>query len=219
MHTHLTKKSSNPKTGPIPVSTTEDKSCPPSCPLNDGTCYAKHGHLAMHWKKVSEKLRGESFKQFIQEVEAMATGTFWRHNQAGDLAGSGDWIDGRKLKSLVKANKNKRGFTYTHKHKIKKNHAKIKHANDNGFTVNLSADSLDHADELQSLGIGPVVVIVPADQAYNHTITTRAGNKVNVCPATYQDNVTCKSCQLCQHAGRSNMVGFPAHGTGKGNIT
>ena len=97
MHTHLTKKSSNVKTGPIPVSTTEDKSCPPSCPLNDGTCYAKHGHLAMHWRKVSEKLRGESFKQFIQEVEAMAAGTFWRHNQAGDLAGSGDWIDGRKL--------------------------------------------------------------------------------------------------------------------------
>ena len=107
MHTHLTKKSSNPKTGTIPVSTTEAKSCPPSCPLNDGTCYAKHGHLAMHWKKVSEKLRGESFKQFIIQVEAMATGTFWRHNQAGDLAGSGDWIDIRKLKSLVAANKEK----------------------------------------------------------------------------------------------------------------
>ena len=173
----------------------------------------------MLWKKVSEKLRGESFKQFIQEVEAMAAGTFWRHNQAGDLAGSGDWIVGRKLKSLVNANKNKRGFTYTHKHKIKKNHAKIKHANDNGFTVNLSADSLDHADQLQALDIGPVVVIVPAAQAYNHTITTKGGNKVNICPATYQDNVTCKTCQLCQHAGRSNMVGFPAHGTGKGNIT
>ena len=100
-----------------------------------------------------------------------------------------------------------------------KNDGKIKYANDNGFTVNLSADSLDHADELKALGIGPVVVIVPADQAYNHTITTKAGNKVNICPATYQDNVTCKTCQLCQHAGRSNMVGFPAHGTGKGNIT
>ena len=183
MHTHLTKKSSNIKTGPIPVSTTEDKSCPPSCPLNDGTCYAKHGHLAMHWRKVSEKLRGESFKRFIQEIENLEDGTFWRHNQAGDLAGSGDWVDGRKLKRLTAANKGKKGFTYTHKHKIKQNHAKIKEANDNGFTVNLSADSLDHADELKALGIGPVVVIVPADEAYNHTITTKAGNKVNICPA------------------------------------
>ena len=219
MHTHLTKKSSNMKTGPIPVSTTEDKSCPPSCPLNDGTCYAQHGHLAMHWKKVSEKLRGESFKRFIQEIENLEDGTLWRHNQAGDLAGSGDWVDGRKLKQLTAANKGKKGFTYTHKHKIKQNHAKIKEANDNGFTVNLSADSLDHADELKALGIGPVVGIVPADEAYNHTITTQAGNKVNICPATYQDGMTCKKCQLCQHAGRSNMVGFPAHGSGKRNIT
>ena len=106
----------------------------------------------------------------------MEDGTFWRHNQAGDLAGSGDWIDGRKLKQLTAANKGKKGFTYTHKHKIKQNHAKIKEANENGFTVNLSADSLDHADELKALGIGPVVVIVPADEAYNHTITTQAGN-------------------------------------------
>ena len=149
----------------------------------------------------------------------MEDGTLWRHNQAGDLAGSGDWVDGRKLKQLTAANKGKKGFTYTHKHKIKQNHAKIKEANDNGFTVNLSADSLDHADELKALGIGPVVVIVPADEAYNHTITTQAGNKVNICPATYQDGMTCKKCQLCQHAGRSNMVGFPAHGSGKGNIT
>ena len=173
----------------------------------------------MHWKKVSEKLRGESFKKFIQEIENLEDGTLWRHNQAGDLAGSGDWVDGRKLKQLTAANKGKKGFTYTHKHKIKQNHAKIKEANDNGFTVNLSADSLDHADELKALGIGPVVVIVPADEAYNHTITTQAGNKVNICPATYQDGMTCKKCQLCQHAGRSNMVGFPAHGSGKRNIT
>ena len=40
---HLTLKSANAKTGPIPVSVTSDDSCPKSCPFNDGACYAKSG--------------------------------------------------------------------------------------------------------------------------------------------------------------------------------
>ena len=47
--------------------------------------------------------------------------------------------------------------------------------------------------------------------------TTPDGRRVVVCPATYRDDVNCKSCGLCQKA-RDVIVGFPAHGARKGRI-
>lgn len=48
----LTMKSSNVKTGPIPVSTTGAQSCPNACSLKGSGCYAEGGPLGMHWRKV-----------------------------------------------------------------------------------------------------------------------------------------------------------------------
>ena len=212
MHTHFNLKSGNKKLGLIPVSTTERASCPASCPLNDGSCYAISGYfISHHWKQVTNKTRGDNYGDFLAHVSALKPETFWRHNQAGDLAGTGETINFNKLKKLVEANRGKRGYTYTHKHKNTDNYKKIKYANDNGFTVNLSADSIEEADRLLALEIAPVVVTLPSAENYNHTITTPAGNLINICPATYNDKITCKDCQLCQVRNRSNIVGFPLH--------
>jgi len=212
LHTHFNLKSGNKKLGLIPVSTTERASCPTSCPLNDGSCYAISGYfISHHWNQVTNKKRGNNYRDFLARVSALKPETFWRHNQAGDLAGSGEAINFNKLKKLVAANRGKRGYTYTHKHKNTDNYKKIKYANDNGFTVNLSADSIEEADRLLALEIAPVVVILPSTENYNHTITTPAGNLINICPATYNDKITCKNCQLCQVRNRSNIVGFPLH--------
>ena len=212
MHTHFNLKSGNKKLGLIPVSTTERASCPTSCPLNDGSCYAISGYfISHHWTQVTNKKRGDNYGDFLAHVSALKPETFWRHNQAGDLAGTGETINFNKLKKLVEANRGKRGYTYTHKHKNTDNYKKIKYANDNGFTVNLSADSIEEADRLLALEIAPVVVTLPSTENYNHTITTPAGNLINICPATYNDKITCKDCQLCQVRNRSNIVGFPLH--------
>jgi hypothetical protein len=45
-------------------------------------------------------------------------------------------------------------------------------------------------------------------------VRTDAGRKVTVCPATYMDDVSCATCQLCQRQ-RDFIIGFPAHGTSK----
>lgn len=87
-----------------------------------------------------------------------------RHNQAGDLPGKGGEIDAEALQ-LVEANQGKRGFTYTHKPMTAANMAAVKAANDSGFTVNLSANNLTHADELAALAIAPVVTVLPEDYA------------------------------------------------------
>ena len=56
-------------------------------------------------------------------------------------------INPRMLAELVAANRGKRGFTYTHKPPSQEC-AAIRRANRNGFTINLSADTLEEEDKL-----------------------------------------------------------------------
>jgi hypothetical protein len=209
----LTLKSRNAKTGPIPVSTTTFETCPSACPLQGSGCYAETGPLAMFWRKVTEKRVGSKWSDFIAQVTALPKNVLWRHNQAGDLPGDKTTIDTVALASLVKANNGKRGFTYTHYDVLKsaKNRKAIASANKNGFTVNLSANNLRHADKLAALGIAPVAVVLPSTVHGNVKLATPGGRKVVVCPATYRDDVACIDCGLCARL-RDAIVGFPAHG-------
>lgn len=213
---HLTQVSANTKTGPIPVSITEQKSCPPSCPLKSKGCYADSGPLRLHWDRIGTGERGDAWSIFCQAIARLPRGQFWRHNQAGDLPGHGQNINAVEMAQLVKANNGRRGFTYTHKHTRndgtihEENVALIREANAKGFAVNLSANSLAHADKLADLNAGPVVTLLPKDCTSN--TVTPAGRKVVICPATYREYTTCATCQLCQKQ-RGAIVGFPAHGT------
>lgn len=215
-HAHLSPVSANQKTGPIPVSTTTQKTCPPSCPLF-AKCYAASGPLALHWSAVTRGERGTPWAEFVQKIAALPRGQLWRHAQAGDLPGAGERIAAGELRALVAANAGRRGFTYTHKHRRRENLPLIREANAAGFTVNLSANSLRHADTLADTGAGPVVTLLPAAAANADTpktYATPAGRKVIVCPATYRDGVSCATCRLCSVATRSVVIGFPAHGSG-----
>jgi hypothetical protein len=224
----FTLKSTNTKTGPIPVSTTSRNTCPTDCPLRAAGCYAENGPLGAIWRGLTKAGPGGQFtngrntltaltwKQFIAGVTSLAAGTLWRHNQAGDLPGAGNEIDRVALNQLVKANEGKRGFTYTHKPVTEGHNGQaIANANAAGFTINLSADNLTEADELAETGIGPVVVVLPETVSGNAHITTPQGRRVVVCPATYRDDTSCFDCQLCQRRDRPVIVGFPAHGASK----
>ena len=209
----LTSRSTNSKTGTIPVSTTTATTCPDACPFKSAGCYADGGPLAIHWRKVTNGERGYDWAGFVEAVAKLPEGQLWRHNQAGDLPGDGDHIDLFALQALVVANAGKRGFTYTHYPMTPANRAAVAASNANGFTVNLSGNNLAHADELATLGVGPVTVVLDADTT-EHTLATPSGRKVVVCPATYRDDVSCATCQLCQRQ-RETIVGFPAHGASK----
>jgi hypothetical protein len=185
---HLTLQSKNEKTGKIPVSTTEAQTCPAACPFNnanEGGCYAESGPLKMHWMRVSDRQRGDTWPVFLGKISNLKADTLWRHNQAGDLPGRNDQLDATACMELTQANDGKRGFTYTH---------------------------YDHADQLADLDAGPVATVLPIDQTTN--TTTPQGRKVVICPATIRDDVSCATCQLCQRQ-RDFIIGFPAHGTSK----
>ncbi|CAB4202219.1 hypothetical protein UFOVP1366_7 [uncultured Caudovirales phage] len=216
MNTHqiqFTRTSRNSKTGPMPVTTTSEESCPTDCPLKHNGCFAEGGPLAILWRKVTDRKAGIAWADAMVSIKALPKGTLWRHNQAGDLPGIGNNIDAAAMRQLVRANKGKRGFTYTHKPMTADNADAVIDAIGQGFTVNLSANDLAHADALADTGIGPVVVVLPADQT--RATKTPAGRHVAICPAAISDNVTCVTCGLCALASRKAIIGFPAHGASK----
>ena len=213
------------KTGKIPVSTSPQDTCPPSCPLRGQGCYADGGPLRLHWNKVTNGERGVSYTDFLASIRKLPDKQLWRHNQCGDLIpcpGDRERIDKDRLSDLVEANKGKRGYTYTHYDVLSDtetaawNREVIKKANEDGFIINLSADTTKEADAMVKLQIAPVTVMLPSDAT--KASKTPDGNIVAVCP-----NVTCKvaSCLKCGLCAKNHkaIIGFPAHGSKKRPLT
>ena len=221
----LTMESWNQKTGPIPVSTSSKDTCPDVCPLKESGCYAKSGALNIHWDRLSNSKYGLSWNGFCDKVSTIPQGSIWRHNQAGDLPSQNPTnrkhiISKKMMDRLIIANNGKMGFTYTHHFMgFSQNRDIVKLANNNGFTINLSANNLEHADILMGMNIGPVVVIQDAKEGERHDTHTPAGHRVVTCPATYMEAVTCQTCKLCARADRKVIVGFPAHGNAKNKVS
>jgi hypothetical protein len=213
---YLNPKSKNKKTGNMPVSTSDRGTCPDACPFKNNGCYAEGYPLKGRWDEVTNGQRGGLFSDFVNQVAALPANILWRHNQAGDLPGDGENVDRGALLALAGANAGKLGFTFSHYdvETNKHNRAAIATANAKGFTINLSANNLDHADKLADLDVGPVATVLPHDFDARKT-TTPKGRLVAQCPATYRDDVTCKTCGLCQKQSRRVIVGFPAHGNSK----
>ena len=206
---HITKKSSNRKIGNIPCSITEESSCSPTCPFINSGCYAKTGPVSWHWKKVSNGTQSNTtdWAGLCSFIKDLPDNQMMRINVAGDLKHFNGNIDTFALNQLVKANKNKKAWTYTHHKMNRDNFEAVKHANKNGFTINLSANNPEHADKLAKHGV-PVAVVV-GDKPIKKT---PQGRPVAMCP--YQktkdsvDIITCDRCRLCQNNKRRSIVGF-----------
>jgi hypothetical protein len=216
MRFHLTRVSTNRKTGPIPVATASQSTCPDTCSLRGGGCYAESGPLALHWRSVDTK--GVSFTAFLGLVRRLPPRQLWRYAQAGDLPEAAE-----DVLALAEANRRRPVLCYTHRRDIDT----YRKAADLGFTINLSANTLVEADVLARTAL-PVVVILPSQyhRSSHETITeyrarlgghlrleTPAGISVAICPATYSDT-SCDRCQACSKVRPSGtIIGFPAHGT------
>ncbi len=218
MHTyHFTRVSGNTKTGPIPVTTSSKSTCPLVCPLKGNGCYAEYGPLGLHWQQLSIGNRGTTLDELCASVRKLPKHQLWRWGQAGDLPGDGMEVNEAELAQIVDANGQRDGFAFTHYDpSVGHNAEVIMLANTNGFTVNLSANSLEHADDLAARSIGPVVVIVPRETS--KPLKTPAGRHVSICPAAVRDDMQCANCGICAHSTRKAIIGFPVHGTGAGRV-
>ena len=207
--------SSNRKTGPIATIYSSSDTCPDTCVFKNKLCYAKYGYVGMHWRRTDKV--GMKFSELITGLKSLATNSLVRYNVAGDLVGKNTSIDFGKLKQLAALKL--KIFTYTHKPVLKEqsknykqNRQKIKWANQNGLTINLSSNNPEEADKYYDLNIGPVVTVLPVNAP--NTSFTPKGRKIIVCPQQNNDKITCAKCQLCAKK-RSVIIGFKAHSTGK----
>jgi hypothetical protein len=211
MKFYFTRVSRNQKVGPLPVVTASKDTCPASCALRGAGCYAEHGPIALVWKKVFLSL-----EQLCHHIRTLPRGQMWRYGQAGDLP-----EDPKALDKLIKANASRPVICYTHHRDLEM----VRGATARGFHVNISADSLEEADEFAKAGVS-VVVVLPSQygRSKNETLSdyklrtksfprrTASGVKVAVCPATYHE-VTCADCGICSGTRRNGtIVGFPVHG-------
>ena len=111
---------------------------------------------------------------------------------------------------------------------MRENRRLIRWANDRGFTINLSATTLEMADRLIELEIAPVVSIAPelGDAWWDQwgqppRIETPNGWPCLICPESNGYDVQCSTCGICSQsrdewfATRSSIILFPAHGSGK----
>ena len=214
----LVADSGNTKTGHMPVSTSDMDSCAERCPFLS-ICYANFGHTIFHWKKVPE--RGTLWADFVKKVAAFPKGQLWRHNEAGDLPSRKGRIDAAKLRALVKANRGRRGFTYTHHELTEANIAAIRYANANGFTVNVSCETVGQVDYVRALGL-PAVLATPKGEPV--PTQTPGGNPLRICPAVTSAEaikagrdvlkIQCTNCGICYRHDRVSTIVCPAHGPG-----
>ena len=208
---HLTRISSNAKTGPIPVSTSSRATCPETCPFRANGCYADSGPLAIHWQAVTAGTRGAAWPDFLQLIRNLPSGQLWRHNQAGDLCKPGTVTGQTALAALTAANRGRHGFTYSH-HKLTPSTVRaFKAATANGFTVNASAETERAADSAIAKGLRAVFV-VPSGETRT-AWETADGNRAVVCPAQRFDRMDCATCKLCQARPQNVAIAFKAHGS------
>lgn len=210
-------QSSNRKTGPIPVTYTSRGSCPDSCPLKVSGCYANGGPVGIHWHKLNrnKSTTAIGLQALTESIAQLPRGQLWRHNVAGDLPGKGETIDTAALAAIVRANKGRHGFTFTHKPLTPVNVDAIREANRKGFTVNLSANGISDVDDKLSHGL-PVVTLLPFNAP--KVSETPQGHKIVQCPAETSSRVTCASCGLCARSDRSYVIGFKPKGSAKRRV-
>ena len=212
---HLSRVSSNKKTGPIAVTTTSKNSCSASCGMRD-VCYAASGPLALHWAAVSNGSRSSEWRKHLNDLESLPFGSPLRLNQAGDLVASASgrlsraFLNG--LLAVVKARR-LQAWTYTHHdHTLGDNGQLLRRANREGLRINVSTETEESADRAIASGL-PAVLAVSSKET--RTVwRTPARNLVKVCPAQLRDT-DCNRCMLCHKRGSKVIIAFLAHGSRK----
>lgn len=227
----LIPERSNAKTGNIIQSYSHRATCPNRCPLKGNGCYADSYHTSRQWDRCGD----EGDKRYIRNgrdltldlMSAVALhakkgdkDVLFRHNVAGDIAfPNSNMIDGERLSTIVEAcNKvasiaevNLMGYTYTHCILSMQNVKKAREAQDKGFTVNFSCETVEEVKEVKLMDCNAVVTSINPQETVKSL--KAEGLKALQCPAQTIEGMDCKKCKLCAR-DRDAVIVFEVHGNG-----
>jgi len=211
---HLTRKSDNRKTGPIPVWSTGRTTCPNSCPLRDN-CYGDGWPLNQHFEHVTNGSTGINLPLLLKGLVSLDADRC-RGLDVGDLPGDRINLDRSACvaiaKSLVHVN---HAWCFSHYPLNRHNVAVLRELIGHGLIVNASCHNLPSADAIADLDL-PIACTVPRGGLPRGT-RTPAGRRCVQCPASLSEYITCATCggnhgPLCARADRDYVIMFPAHG-------
>lgn len=204
MATAYAIKSSNKKTGPIPVTYRTLDTCPTECafhPSKKGGCYATgrlFGLAEKHGKADSDAEILAELVRFTPPRSAI------RFNVTGDvvLDDDVDFDHIEWLNDFARQRPDAKPILYSHAWRRL----------DPGwfdFPVNASCETVEDVRKARALG-WQTVITVPYDD--DPLLGTPIDDSMVVrCPAEYRTGVDCATCQLCAK-DRSSTVAFTTHG-------
>ena len=229
-----TNASGNSKIGRIPATWSTMDTCPPSCPMlkvpegkKAPPCYYFGGYrTGAQGRRLAENKNGRALdpEQFIGWVLTLPVGQLWRDRVGGDqipdldLDPTGETLSASQLREVTRANKRRkaRGFGYCHYDVLDnwRNRESLTRANQDGFTLNASANNIPHALRIKAAAPAlPIAVMVPSDYTIKSQVID--GLHIVLCPNHWNKAIDCQRCGLCAISDRDYAIALPAHGTAK----
>jgi hypothetical protein len=202
--------SGNAKTGRVSATYASQASCPTSCPLLRSGCYAEHGAMAYHTRRVNAGTARTAEEVAIEEARAI-----------GELSGRyplrlhvvGDCPTDESARIVSEAAREYSGWrgqpvwAYTHGWRD------VERAS--WGTVSVLASCETPADVRGARERGYATALVYAGEPQRRRFDVD-GVAVVPCPQQTRDGVTCASCRLCFDdralRERGVTIGFAAHG-------
>lgn len=202
--------SKNAKTGDIVQTYTQKGSCPIRCPFHLSGCYGENYFTNMQWNRAETAgVYPHQLRDWIEENTD--EGALIRHNVAGDMAIPGtNNISPLLLGKLLDAFKGRKAYSYTHCEINEDNAELLRVAQDEGFVISFSCETVEEVDKAKALGCQAVLTVEEFPQS---TAITPDGHFLVPCPAQTHENMTCKKCRLCANPKRETVIMFKTHGT------
>jgi hypothetical protein len=218
------EKSKNSKLGGIATTYASiKKTCPDTCKLKNGACYARVGYVGMVNDRLDKKAKNKSSLDIAKKEALLIDKSFGGKSipTKKDLrlhtGGDSRTKKGTELLAAAARRYRARGggdvYTYTHSWK------RIPKASWKGISVLASCDSTDQITEAKNLGYATAMVVnnFPNDsKAFNLD-----GHKMIPCPEMTR-GISCVDCRLCFNDELlikiNATIAFSVHGPAKGKF-
>lgn len=202
---HWISKTKDKKTGPVVASYSPKSTCPDSCSLKEGGCYAWG---LFYLTKISNNMEAGKSK-FTPLIEALKkrdkSARIVRHRIAGDIVGD---VEGTLEECEIVEKEGLINIGYTHNWKSPESQPMKKY-------FRASCESLEEVLEAREMGWS-ATLIVP--KGLPKKIELSNGEIAYRCPARFgvegKEDITCNTCTLCKVSDRTSAktVMFEAHG-------
>ena len=206
---HWVAVTNDKKTGPIPVSYSGKETCPDTCSLKEGGCYAWG---LFYIAKVGERVASGQYANTLRSAleRRTAVARIVRHRIAGDMVGD---IPGTLQDCADVETAGLQNIGYTHAWKEEEVRPLKK-------WFRASCQSIEEVIEARSKGWGATLIVDKGTltSAGKKTFNLPNGETAYLCPARKETAtaraITCNDCTLCKISDKtvSKTVIFEAHG-------